>query len=195
MMIDYNVSDHWPDDDPVWLRSLVSSLDRRHGKSCVLPLTVILEEVLEWVELASGADAWSKAANRSSLKFDVDQSIGAVGDQLRGVIAKPLADFDSAFAVLRSSAAAVLRQSPGLRTSVAWTDVEKAANDLLSALQSDDAVGASWDDLVSVARDRTHGRFPPVVLVEKCCHERCHTGQKTENPCLSRGFRGGTGGI
>lgn len=56
-MIDYNVSDHWSADDPDWLKSLVSSLDRHHGVSTVLPLTVVVEEVLEWLELASGVEA------------------------------------------------------------------------------------------------------------------------------------------
>lgn len=50
MMIDYNVSDHWAENTPDWLKSLVSSLDRRHRYSTVLPLTVVAEEILQWIE-------------------------------------------------------------------------------------------------------------------------------------------------
>ena len=90
MMIDYNVSDHWSEDDPDWLKSLVSSLDRRHGLSSVLPLTVIVEEIVEWVELASGTDAWKKPANRSSFRLDLDESAGAIGANLSSHIARKL---------------------------------------------------------------------------------------------------------
>jgi len=51
MMIGYNVSDHWAEDEPAWVKSLVSSLDRHHGVSTVLPLTVAIEEITNWVEL------------------------------------------------------------------------------------------------------------------------------------------------
>jgi len=47
----------------------------------VLPLNVVLEEIVEWVELASGPDAWRKAANRDSLRLDLDESIGGLGDR------------------------------------------------------------------------------------------------------------------
>lgn len=77
MMIDYNVSDHWSGDEAAWVKSLVSSLDRRHGRSSVLPVTVMAEEILSWVALASGPDAWRKSANRDSLQLDVAESIAA----------------------------------------------------------------------------------------------------------------------
>ncbi|MER6178330.1 hypothetical protein [Streptosporangium sp. NPDC001681] len=155
MMIDYNVSDHWSADDPDWLKSLVSSLDRHHGVSTVLPLTVIVEEVLEWLELASGVDAWKKAANRTSLQLDLDESIGALGASLRAHIAAPLAQFQAAFSQLIGSPATVLAEPPGTRTGSIWTNITAAAKDLLEALEADEAVRASWDDLVAAAQDRT----------------------------------------
>ncbi|MFG2948413.1 hypothetical protein [Streptomyces adustus] len=154
-MIDYNVSDHWSADDPDWLKSLVSSLDRRHGLSTVLPLTVIAEEVLEWLELASGVDAWKKSANRKSLRCDLGESHDALGASLRAHIAPSLAQFQAAFSQLDRSSPAVLAQPPGTRTDVVWTDVTRTAKDLLEALGSDAAVRASWDDLVAAAQDRT----------------------------------------
>ncbi|MEV7926172.1 hypothetical protein [Kitasatospora sp. NPDC088779] len=155
MMIDYNVSDHWSADDPDWLKSLVSSLDRGHGVSTVLPLTVIVEEILEWLELASGVDAWKKAANRTSLRRDLDESVDALGASLRAHIVASLAQFQAAFLQLDRSPAAVLTQPPGTRTDTVWTDVAKASKDLLGALDADEAVRASWDDLVATAQDRT----------------------------------------
>ncbi|WP_174257718.1 hypothetical protein [Phytoactinopolyspora alkaliphila] len=166
-MIDYNVSDHWSADDPDWLKSLVSSLDRRHGVSSVLPLTVILEEVLEWLELASGVDAWKKAANRRSLQLDLDESIGATGASLRAHVAASLAQFQTTFAQLISGPATVLAQPPGTRTDAAWTDVSTAAKDLLEALDTDEAVRVSWDDLVATAQDRTLGgrEYRPIAAL------------------------------
>jgi len=76
MMIGYNVSDHWAEDEPAWVKSLVSSLDRHHGVSTVLPLTVAIEEITNWVELASGPDAWRKVANRESLRLDLGAWVG-----------------------------------------------------------------------------------------------------------------------
>ncbi|MET9735460.1 hypothetical protein ABZZ79_33970 [Streptomyces sp. NPDC006458] len=154
-MIDYNVSDHWSADDPDWLKSLVSSLDRHDGVSTVLPLTVIVEEVLEWLELASGVDAWKKAANRKSLRLDLDESIGALGASLRAHIAPSLAQFQAAFSQLDGSPAAVLARPPGTRTDAIWTDLITAAKDLLEALDADEAARAGWDDLVATAQDRT----------------------------------------
>ncbi|WNO70159.1 hypothetical protein [Streptomyces sp. AM8-1-1] len=155
MMTDYNVSDHWSADDPDWLKSLVSSLDRHHGVSTILPLTVIAEEVLEWLELASGVDAWKNGANRRSLRLDLDESIGALGALLRVHIAPSLAKFQAAFSRLDRSPAAVLKQPPGTRTGAVWAEVTTAAKDLLEALDADVAVRASWDDLVDAAQDRT----------------------------------------
>lgn len=82
MMIDYNVSDHWREGEPAWLKSLVSSLDRHHGVSTVLPLTVVIEETTNWVELAS-RDAWMKGANRESLRLDLVSRV--VNDFVVGV--------------------------------------------------------------------------------------------------------------
>ncbi|SDU76992.1 hypothetical protein [Jiangella alkaliphila] len=155
VMIDYNVSDHWSADDPDWLKSHVSSLGRSHGVSTVLPLTVILEEVLEWVELASGVDAWKKRDNRTSLRLDLDESIGAIGASLRAHIAASLAEFQATFSQLIGSPATVLARPPGTRSDAVWTDVTAAAMDLLDALDTDEAARASWDDLVTTAQDRT----------------------------------------
>ncbi|MEV2270475.1 hypothetical protein [Nonomuraea africana] len=154
VMIDYNVSDRWSADDPDWLKSLVSSLDRHHGVSTVLPLTVIVEDVLEWLELASGVDAWKKAANRTSLRLDLDESIGVLGASLRTHISAPLAQFQATFSQLDASPATVLTQPPGARTTPIWTNATTAAKDLLEALAADEAVRASWDDLVATAQDR-----------------------------------------
>lgn len=115
-MIDYNVSDHWPADTPDWLKSLVSSLDLCHGASTVLSLTVIVEEVLEWLELASGVDAWKNFANRTSLRHDLDESVRALGASLRAHIAASLAQFQVAFSRLTNSPSAVLKHPPGSRT-------------------------------------------------------------------------------
>ena len=154
MMIDYNVSDHWPEGVPAWVKSLVSSLDRHHGVSTVLPLTVVIEEITNWVELASGRDAWSKAANRQSLRLDLEESVGALGSALTAEIDVPLGLFRASFARLIGSAAAVLNQPPGMRTDAAWADLIAAAAALLSGLDSNVAVGASWDDLVATAQSR-----------------------------------------
>ncbi|MFJ2862296.1 hypothetical protein [Kitasatospora sp. NPDC087314] len=152
-MIDYNVSDHWSAGDPDWLKSLVSSLDRYHGVSTVLPLTVIVEEVMEWLELASGVDAWKNASNRRSLRLDLGESVAALGASLRAHIGQPLAAFEAAFSRLDGSPAALLKQPPGTRTDAVWTNVTAAAKDLIEALCTDGAVRASWDDLVATAQD------------------------------------------
>lgn len=70
-MIDYNVSDHWSADDPDWLKALVSSLDLHHGLSTILPLTTTVSEISEWVQLASGSEAWKPGPNRTSLRLDL----------------------------------------------------------------------------------------------------------------------------
>ena len=136
----------------------MSSLDRNHGTGTVLPLTVIVEEIAEWVELASGTDSWKKAANRASLHWDLDESVGAISSSLRKHIAEPLAAFKAAFANLTRSSSAVLSQPPGTRVGVVWTEALSAARNLLNALDSDQAVRASWDDLIATAQDRTHAR-------------------------------------
>lgn len=155
MMIDYNVSDHWADDTPAWLKSLVSSLDRRHGFSSVLPLTVIVSEIAEWVQLASGTDAWQPSPNRESLRLDLEQSAAAIGPSLRSKIAAPLAAFEAAFSHLISRPRATLGTAPGTRTDAVWVDVATTATALLQALAADSAAGASWEDLVAAAQDRS----------------------------------------
>ncbi|GGZ35067.1 hypothetical protein GCM10010387_31410 [Streptomyces inusitatus] len=154
-MTDYNVSDHWSADDPDWLKSLVSSLDRRHGASTVIPLTALAEEILQWVELASGVDAWKNSANRRSLQLDLDESTHALGPSLHACIATPLERFQTAFAQLIGSPTVILKRPPGTRTDASWTNVIGTARDLLEALEADEAVRAGWDDLVATAQDRT----------------------------------------
>ncbi len=154
-MIDYNVSDHWADDTPAWLKSLVSSLDRRNGVSSVLPLTVIVSEIAEWVQLASGVDAWQPSPNRESLRLDLEQSAAMIGPSLRSEIAAPLAAFEVAFSHLISSPRATLGTAPGTRTDAVWVDAAATATALLEVLATDRAVGASWDDLVAAAQDRS----------------------------------------
>lgn len=166
MMIDYNVRDDWPENTPDWLKSLVSSLDRRHAFSTVLPLTVVAEEIVQWIELASGVDAWKKGANRDSLDRDIAQSVASVGSHLSAQIVSELASFRAAFAALSGSGSSVLSEPPGLtRIAPEWHALLGAARDLLTALESDDAVRASWDDLVDVARDRKldHREYAPIA--------------------------------
>lgn len=155
MMIDYNVSDHWSEGTPAWLPSLVSSLDRRHGFSTVLPLTVIVSEIVEWVTLASGAEAWSPKPNRTSLTLDLEQSVAAIGPALRTQVSATLAAFEAAFGALATSPRPNLEQPPGTRTAAVWVDVLTTAAALLAALETDEAVRATWDDLDAVAKDRT----------------------------------------
>ncbi len=175
MMIDYNVSDHWSASTPDWLKSLVSSLDRRHGASTVLPLAIVVDEIMQWTELASGVDAWKKPANRDSLDRDIAQSVASIGSHLSAHISPELAAFRAAFAALTSSGNAVLSQPPGaLRTDPAWAALLTAAGNLLNVLNTDDAVRAGWDDLVEAAKDRTldHREYRPIVelLFEQLQH-------------------------
>lgn len=181
MMIDYNVSDHWSPDDPDWLKALVSCLDRRHGVSAILPLTVIVSEIADWVQLASGVDAWTPRPNRKSLRLDVEESIGAVGSSLRMQIAAPLTAFESAFSRLISSPRGILEHPPGTRTDEIWNAVSSSATDLISALTADDAVRASWDDLVATAQNRTLARreYRPIAeLLFEQLRERGHEAEE-----------------
>ncbi len=138
-MIDYNVRDDWPPGEPRWMKSLVSSLYRRHGATTVLPLTTSVTAILDWVSLASGEDAWRKAANRKSLRSDLDQSVVALGPNIRAHLARPIALFQSAFFSLDLSkkdaaGSIILAQAPGMRTDAAWTDVEASGRALLAVL-------------------------------------------------------------
>lgn len=165
MFRDYKVSSHWTDGDPAWIKSLVSSLDRRHGASRIMPLTSVVDEIAAWVDLASGEEAWAKRANRESLRLELDRSTGALGAAVRAVISVPMSRFEAAFSQLVNSPRRVLFHAPGTRTDAAWTDLARTAKDLLNALDADSAVTASWDDLVSTAQDRSLSarQFRPIA--------------------------------
>lgn len=181
MMIDYNVSDHWSPGDPDWLKALVSSLDRRHGVSAMLPLTVIVSEIADWVQLASGVDAWTPRPNRTSLRLDLEESIRVVGPSLRMQIAAPLAAFEAAFSRLISSPREILEHPPGTRTDEIWNALSSSATDLIAALTADDAVRASWDDLVATAQDRKLARreYRPIAeLLFEQLRERGHHAEE-----------------
>lgn len=154
-MIEYNVSDHWTDEDPDWLKALVSSLDLHRGSSTILPLTTIVSDISEWVLLASGSEAWRPRPNRNSLRLDLTESIDAIGTSLKARIARPLTAFNDALNRLIGSANAVLEQPPGSRTDAVWTEVDSTAAHLQAVLVEDGAVRASWDDLVAASQDRT----------------------------------------
>lgn len=78
-----------------------------------------------------------------------------LGASLRAHIAESLARFQATFSQLHGSDATVLKQPPGTRTGAVWTDVTTATKELLEALDTDEAVRASWDDLVATAQNRT----------------------------------------
>jgi hypothetical protein len=155
MFTDYRVSGHWADDDPTWIKSLVSSLDRRHGASSIMPLTSVVDEIAAWVDLASGEEAWAKRTNHRYLRLELDRSTGALGAAVRAVISAPLSRFEASFSQLVNSPKKVLVHAPGSRTDAAWTDLARTAKDLLDALDADSTTTASWDDLVATARDRS----------------------------------------
>ncbi|GAA4694133.1 hypothetical protein APR04_002359 [Promicromonospora umidemergens] len=155
MFRDYKVSSHWADDDPAWIKSLVSSLDRRHGASSIMPLTSVVDEIAAWVDMASGEEAWAKRTNHGYLRLELDRSTGALGAAVRAVVSAPLSRFEAAFTQLVTSPRTVLVHAPGSRTDAVWTDLASSAKDLLTTLEADGATTASWDDLVTAARDRS----------------------------------------
>lgn len=165
MMIDYNVRDDWPANEPRWMKSLVSSLDRRHRSRELLALPVIVQEIVDWVALASGEEAWKMTANRESLKGDLEQSIASLGSKTKSLLDAAIARFAGALAVLSGSTNAVRTQAPGTRTAVAWTDVTTAGETLLSELASDAALGASWSDLVEAAQVTNPDRLEHHAIV------------------------------
>jgi hypothetical protein len=182
MMIDYNVSDHWSDSTRDWVKSLVSSLDLRHRSTTTLPLPVVAEEILRWVGLASGVDAWRKAANRDSLDRDIAQSIGGLGTHLSGQIAGELTAFQASLAALSASGNAVLSQPPGaMRTAPEWAVVLTATQNLLAALESADAVVANWDDLVAVAQNRALERREYVPIAGLLAEQLRRRGLEVES--------------
>lgn len=151
MMIDYKVRDDWPADEPRWMKSLVSSLDRRHRSRELLPLPVIVQEILNWVALASGEEAWKMGANRESLKADLKQSIVSLGSKTKSLFDSFNTQFERALAALSDSPKAVRTQAAGTRTAAVWIDVTTTGEALLSELGSDAALGACWNDLVEAA--------------------------------------------
>ncbi|GGN88139.1 hypothetical protein GCM10010112_71330 [Actinoplanes lobatus] len=157
-MSDRTVSEPEASDGPAWRKSLGLSLGEHNGVSGILPLTVVVEEITEWVELASGIDAWKKGANRQSLQLDLDESAGAVGPALSSHIAGRFTVFRAALNRLCTAGSPVLSQSPGTREGAVWTDLLSTGRELLEQLDSDAAVHASWDDLVAAARDRAQAR-------------------------------------
>lgn len=164
MLIDYNVRDDWPDQTPTWLKSLVSSLHRRSAGSLTLPLTVSVQEMLDWIELASGEDAWTNRLNRRSLWADFEQSIGTTGASLRALLSPEVSAFRAAFGALDGSkrdpaGATILAQPPGSRTHQHWIDLDATSRALLNKLESDPAVAANWHDLVDVSTSKA----PPDV--------------------------------
>ncbi|MDN3480996.1 hypothetical protein QMA10_03545 [Arthrobacter sp. APC 3897] len=166
MMIEYNVSDHWSADDPDWLKALVSSFDLRRGRSVILPLTTIVSEISEWVQLAHGTEAWKPRPNRDSLRLDLDESMKAIGPSLKAHIAMPLVAFSEAFDRLIGSLRVVLEQPPGTRTDSVWTDVDRTATHLQEVLAEDDAARASWDDLIAVSQNKALVRREYRQIVE-----------------------------
>lgn len=151
MMIDYKVRDDWPAAEPRWMKSLVSSLDRRHRSRELLPLPVIVQEILNWVALASGEEAWKMGANRESLKADLEQSIASLGSKTKRLLDPVNARFAAALAALSGSPKEVRTQAAGTRTAAVWIDVTTTGEALLSELGSDAAIGACWSDLVEAA--------------------------------------------
>lgn len=165
MMIDYNIRDDWPDDEPRWLKSLVSSLSRRDEAVTILPLSISVQEIIDWVDLASGEEAWAKKLNRASLHADFVESVEALGPTLRAHLSKSLDAFATALRSLFAGGNAVLKQPAGLRTGALWSSVEETGRQLIIHLASDDAVRACWADLVSAAhrRDLRRREHRPIV--------------------------------
>ena len=98
---------------------------------------------------------WRPGPNRNSLRLDLTESIEAICTTLKAQIASPLTSFNDALNRLIESSRAVLEQPPGIRTDAVWTDVDSTAAHLQKELVGDDAVRASWDDLVAASKDRT----------------------------------------
>lgn len=154
MVIDDNINDHQSTDEPAWVKSLVSSLERRRGLSSVLPITQVVEEIVNWVQLASGALAWNRKSNRASLQLELARSIETIRFTLLAEIEVPVAAFQSAFERLTGSSRSILSQPPGVaREYPIWADVQTTGGRLLECLDSDRAVGANWDDLVATAKN------------------------------------------
>lgn len=152
VLIDHNVRLDWPEDEPRWTKSLVSSLDRKHVSVSVLPLSVCAAEIVEWVNLASGEDAWQRGENRGSLAADLQQSIDALGPRASRYLHSASSRLGAALAKLNTAGRAVRAHPPGLRSGPEWVELLDAAEALLALVSSDGAVRATWSDLVEVAR-------------------------------------------
>lgn len=183
MMIDYHVWDDWPDSDPTWLKALVSSLYRGERRvETALPLGCTVQEILDWVELGGGPEAWAKRANRKSLIDDYHQSVEVLGKSLSTLL-KPSTDtLLSALSILNQSnkdkhGNAILKRPPGWRTDPAWTNVENACQNVLAGLVTDAAVKASWGDLVSITQSpmfqRGEHRWAADMLFEQLRLRQC----------------------
>lgn len=170
MMIDYNVRDDWPADEPTWTKALVSSLDRRHGEVSVLPLTVVAQEILNWINVASGEEAWDRPANRQSLLMDLEQSAAALGASTAHHLATYVSRLKTALRTLDQAkkdvtGVRILQQRPGTRTDPAWVNVQVAATALLAELATDASVTACWADLVDCAHrpNLNHREYRPAA--------------------------------
>src|SRR5699024_8447816 len=149
------IVDHWLGSDPVWVKYLVSSLYRPpHSgyESRVVPLTVVVDDILQWLQLGS-REAWKKKTNRNSLLRDLAESTEVLGNVLRKTIATELSKFQTSMKTLLQSDSRVFAQQPQERTTAPlWVDAIKSARVLLVALRSSDAGAASFDDLVAIAK-------------------------------------------
>lgn len=152
MRYDHNVYLDWPDDEPVWIKSLVSTLDGRTWRSGVLPLNVCISEIIDWIELASGEDAWAKSQNRSSLILDLEQAVTSLGTITRQYLEPASRHLIKALKDLGKAGKAVVSTPPGLRNSREWVDLLSGAISLRDLSNSDQAVRAVWTDLVNLMR-------------------------------------------
>lgn len=186
-MIDYHVWDDWPDGDPTWLKALVSSLYRGERRTdTALPLGCAVQEILDWVELASGPEAWAKSANRESLIDDYHQSVYVIGTSLSTLL-KPSTDaLSSALSILNQNnkdkhGNVILQRPPGSRTDPAWMSVENACQNVLAELVTDAAVEASWGDLLYITQSsifqRGEHRQAADVLFEQLRLRQCDAKQ------------------
>lgn len=151
-MIDYNVRDDWPSNEPLWMKSLVSSLSRRLRLTSSLALPVVVQEIIDWVALASGEEAWRKKANRSSLQADFQRSVSTLGPKLGDCLRAAITEFAASFAAVDVAPKSLLSQAPGMRADSRWTALAESGQALISELGSDAAIISCWADLVDAAQ-------------------------------------------
>lgn len=151
------IVDHWRGKDPAWVKSLVSSLYRSPQSDFeppTVPLTMVVEDILQWLQLGS-CEAWKKKSNRTSLRWDLDHSVEVLGEVLRETISTELTNFLTSMKTLMESGNGVFAPQPQERTTAThWTDAVDSARALLVALGSRHAGAASFDDLVTIAKCR-----------------------------------------